>query len=183
MACGGGWGPEEALWGTEAWVHLNLRLVICIWLPLPMQKFTLRGGGGRTRQEGAQRPKGKWEGRPLPTLLPLTPVSLVYHGKRTLFAPRRWYPPPPWPSGAGAATPHPTQAHVPPRGGHARNAKSRPRIHFPHFISVQLLDSPEASAAPPAPARAVRRRGPGQAGDGRRRAGGTAAVSPRLVSL
>ena len=105
---GGGWGPEEAPWGTEAWVHLNLRLVICIWLPLPMQKFTLRGGGGRTRQEGAQRPKGKWEGRPLPTLLPLTPVSLVYHGKRTLFAPRRWYPPPSpaqW-SGRRHPTPH-----------------------------------------------------------------------------
>lgn len=140
---------------------------------------------GRWKRDTSGRgtgPKGKWEGRPLPTLLPLTPLPFVYHGKRTLSAPRSWYPPrPPWPSGAGATTPHPTQARVPPRAGHARNAKSRPRIHFPHFISVQLLDSPEASAAPPAPARAVRRRGPGQVGRGRRRAGGAAAVSPRLV--
>ena len=59
-----GWWPEEAFYGTEAWVHLDLRLSICIWLPLPMQKFTLRAGGSGTRQEGAQDLKGSGKDGP-----------------------------------------------------------------------------------------------------------------------
>lgn len=79
--------------------------------------------------------------------------------------------PAPPPSARWSWRPRPTQARVPPRGRHPRNAESRPRIHFPHFISVQLLESPEAGTAPPAHAQSVRR-GPCQAGRWAPRRGG-----------
>lgn len=69
---------------------------------------------GRWKRDTSGRgtgPKGKWEGRPLPTLLPLTPLPFVYHGKRTLSAPRSWYPPRPAPLGLVERAPPPHTPH------------------------------------------------------------------------